>query len=367
MKAEDQKTGPILRAIVALGANEGDRAETLKKALASLAELPQTRLASASSVIETDPVDVPPEFASMKFLNQVAVFETGLSPEDFSVRMHAIEDALGRVRTVKNGPRTIDLDLIDFGGLVRDTPELILPHPRAKERDFVMRPLAELGVTLDWTLSDVRRELAAGNRVLLLVRHAERPKIGYEDKTFGGSLPLTPAGEEMSVAYGRLLAGSSEAVQFRASPLLRTVMTAERIAEGMGLASAEIVQDAKIGNGSAFVDSELEVWELFRDGGFFTKMCEWMRRGVQRGFHELGSACDLFEDYVLSTFTGRLGVYTSHDVYIAAYLHGRGVRTDFCETNWPRFLDAAAIILTPDGRRQYALVRAGLSDRCCGV
>ena len=52
---------------------------------------------------------------------------------------------------------------------------------------------------------------------------------------------------------------------------------------------------------------------------------------------------------------------------IAAYLHGRGVRTDFCETNWPRFLDAAAIILTPDGRRQYALVRAGLSDRCCGV
>ena len=367
MKAEDQKTGPILRAIVALGANEGDRAETLKKALASLVELPQTRLASASSVIETDPVDVPPEFASMKFLNQVAVFETGLSPEDFSVRMHAIEDALGRVRTVKNGPRTIDLDLIDFGGLVRDTPELILPHPRAKERDFVMRPLAELGVTLDWTLSDVRRELAAGNRVLLLVRHAERPKIGYEDKTFGGSLPLTPAGEEMSVAYGRLLAGSSEAVQFRASPLLRTVMTAERIAEGMGLASAEIVQDAKIGNGSAFVDSELEIWELFRDGGFFTKMCAWMREGTQRGFHELSSACDAFEEYVLSTFTGQLGIYTSHDVYVASYLHGRGVKTDFCEANWPRFLDAAAIILAPDGSRRYALVRAGLSDRCCGV
>ena len=222
-------------------------------------------------------------------------------------------------------------------------------------------------MTLDWTLSDVRRELAAGNRVLLLVRHAERPKIGYEDKTFGGSLPLTPAGEEMSVAYGRLLAGSSEAVQFRASPLLRTVMTAERIAEGMGLASAEIVQDAKIGNGSAFVDSELEIWELFRDGGFFTKMCAWMREGTQRGFHELSSACDAFEEYVLSTFTGQLGIYTSHDVYVASYLHGRGVKTDFCEANWPRFLDAAAIILAPDGSRRYALVRAGLSDRCCGV
>lgn len=217
------------------------------------------------------------------------------------------------------------------------------------------------------SLPDVRRELAAGNRVLLVVRHAERPKIGYEDKTFGGSLPLTPAGEEMSVAYGRLLADASDDVQFRASPLLRTVMTAERIAEGMGLASADIVQDARIGNASAFVESELKVWELFRDGGFFTKMCEWMQKGRQYGFHDLAPACDAFEAYALSTFTGKLGIYASHDVYVAAYLHGRGVKTDFCEANWPRFLDAAAIILAPDGSRRYALVRAGLSDRCCGV
>lgn len=356
-----------MRAVVSLGSNVGLREDFLAKAVNALSAFPDTKLVAASSVIETEPVDVPPEFANLKFLNQVAVFETGLMPEEFSERMHQVETDLGRVRTVKNGPRTIDLDLIDFGGLVRNTPDLILPHPRAKERDFVMKPLAELGVTLDWTLEDVRRELTKGSRVLLLVRHAERPKIGYEDKTFGGTLPLTPAGEEMSLAYGRLLAGSSDDVQFRASPLLRTVMTAERIAEGMGLSSAAIVQDEKIGNGSAFVDSELEVWELFRDGGFFTKMCEWMKKGVQRGFHELSSACDLFEGYALSTFTGKLGIYTSHDVYVAAYLHGRGVRTDFCEANWPRFLDAAAIILAPDGSRRYALVRAGLSERCCGV
>ena len=99
-------------------------------------------------MIETEPVDVPPEFAHLKFLNQVLVLETALDAHDFSRRMHAIEDDLGRVRTVRNGPRTIDVDLIDFGGQVSTDPEMTLPHPRAHERDFVMRPLAELGITL---------------------------------------------------------------------------------------------------------------------------------------------------------------------------------------------------------------------------
>ena len=356
-----------MRAVVSLGANIGDREKTLSEAVAALSALPGTRLVSVSRVVETEPVDVPAEFADLRFLNQAAVFETELAPEEFSSGMHAVEDALGRVRTVKNGPRTIDLDLIDFGGLVRNLPDLILPHPRAKGRTFVMRPLAELGVMLDWTPDDVRRELAAGNRVLLLVRHAERPKIGYEDKTFGGSLPLTPAGEDMSRTYGRLLAGAASDVQFRASPLLRTVMTAERIAEGMGLASPVIVQDAQIGNGSAFVENELKVWELFRDGGFFAKMVQYLRQGRQYGFADLTPAADAFESHLLRNFAGQLGIFTSHDVYITAYLHARGVRTDFCEANWPRFLDAAAIVLAPDGSRRYALVRAGLTDRCCGV
>ena len=137
---------PSSRAIVSLGSNLEPRADYLKRAIAALSSLPGTRFAKASSVIETEPVDVPPEFAALKFLNQVAVFETSLDPFDFSRRMHAIEDGLGRVRTVRNGPRTIDIDLIDFGGKVIDTPELTLPHPRAHLRDFVLRPLAELGV-----------------------------------------------------------------------------------------------------------------------------------------------------------------------------------------------------------------------------
>ena len=139
---------PRRRAIVSLGSNIEPRASYLSRALAALSKMPGTRLVAASRVAETDPVDVPPEFSSLRFLNQVAVFETSLGPLDFSRRMHAVEDGLGRVRTVRNGPRTIDLDLIDFGGLALSGPELTLPHPRARERAFVMRPLAELGIRL---------------------------------------------------------------------------------------------------------------------------------------------------------------------------------------------------------------------------
>ena len=135
-----------MRAVVSLGSNIEPRTDYLERALEALAAFPGTRLVRASSVIETEPIGVPLEFAELKFLNQVAIFETNLGPFDFSRRMHAVEDDLGRVRTVRNGPRTIDIDLIDFGGQVIDTPELTLPHPRAAERDFVLRPLAELGV-----------------------------------------------------------------------------------------------------------------------------------------------------------------------------------------------------------------------------
>ena len=134
-----------MRAIVSLGSNIEPREDYLKRALDALSALPETQMERASSVIETEPVDVPSEFSALKFLNQVALFETTLDPFDFSRRMHEIEDDLGRVRTVRNGPRTIDIDLIDFGCQVIDTPELTLPHPRAHLRDFVQTPLRELG------------------------------------------------------------------------------------------------------------------------------------------------------------------------------------------------------------------------------
>lgn len=231
-----------------------------------------------------------------------------------------------------------------------------------------MNPMKEIAAAGgEWTTDDVRAALARGARVLLVVRHAERPKIDYEDKTFGAALPLTPAGERMSEDFGRLLRGAAASVQFRASPLLRTVMTARLVARGMGLEGADIVEDATVGNSSAFVESELKIWELFRDGSFFKGMAEYMSRGEQYGFAPLAEAADAFEERMLSVFTAQLGIFTSHDVYVAAFLHARGAKTDFCKENWPRFMDSAAIVLEPAGTRRYALVRAGLSDLCTGV
>jgi 2-amino-4-hydroxy-6-hydroxymethyldihydropteridine diphosphokinase len=129
MEAEEGR----VRAIVSLGSNIEPRVEYLSRAVDALSSMPSTKLVAASRVVETEPVGVPPEFAHMKFMNQVAVFETALSAREFSRRMHEVEDSLGRRRTVRNGPRTIDIDLVDFGGMVSDDPELTLPHPASGE------------------------------------------------------------------------------------------------------------------------------------------------------------------------------------------------------------------------------------------
>ena len=217
------------------------------------------------------------------------------------------------------------------------------------------------------TVEEVKNEIAKGSRVLLLVRHAERPHIDHEDPSFGGDLALTAEGCRTARELGRMLAGCTAEVDFRASPLNRTVMTAELIAEGMGLGGAEVVRDAEIGNGGAFMADEREVFELFRDGRFFEKMRDYLEHGIQRGFAPLAAAADLYERHALGVFEKRLGIFTTHDIFVAAFLHARGVKTDFCEANWPRFLDTAAIIVDPNGSRRYAFVEPKLSVLACGV
>jgi len=131
---------PMRRVVLSLGSNLEPRRGYLEKALAAVATFPMTRILQTSEIEESEPVDVPLEFRDMKFLNQVVLLETLLGPLEFSRRMHRIEDDLGRVRTVRNGPRTIDVDLVDFDGIEMSTPELTLPHPRAFERAFVTQP-----------------------------------------------------------------------------------------------------------------------------------------------------------------------------------------------------------------------------------
>ena len=136
------------RVVLCLGSNIEPRLAYLDRAQAALCALPSTHFSAASETEETDPVGVPPQFASQRFLNRILVVETALSPEDFAARMHRIEHDLGRVRSSeRNIPRTIDIDMIDYEGVVSGDPALTLPHPRARERAFVSAPLARLGIT----------------------------------------------------------------------------------------------------------------------------------------------------------------------------------------------------------------------------
>ena len=126
-------------AYIALGANLGDRLATLQSAVDALRELGANL--AASSVYETEPVgylDQPP------FLNAVIRLETELSPNDLLNELHRIENAHARVRSFKNAPRTLDLDLLLYDERVIETPDLTVPHPRMADRAFVLVPLAEI-------------------------------------------------------------------------------------------------------------------------------------------------------------------------------------------------------------------------------
>ena len=219
----------------------------------------------------------------------------------------------------------------------------------------------------DFTPADVCAALDRGDRVLLMVRHAERPPISDDDPTFGEALSLTETGQRTSRQFGEFFRAYASAAQFLASPLRRTVMTAEGIAAGMGIADAPIPTAPELGNSSFYFSDQREVYELFSQSDFFDEIFGYMARGTLRGFNEIHEASDRLEEWCIQRFTRRLGIFTTHDLYIGAYLHARGVETHFTRANWLRFLDAAAIILAPDGSRRYALVRAGLSDRCTGV
>jgi 2-amino-4-hydroxy-6-hydroxymethyldihydropteridine diphosphokinase len=132
-----------VRAYVGLGANLGDREGTIRRAIGMLAAAPGVDVVGVSSLRETEPWG-PVEQPS--YLNGAVALETDLDPRDVLDLLLRLERALGRDRSseVRFGPRTIDLDLLVHGALVRDEPGLTLPHPRLHERRFALEPLAEL-------------------------------------------------------------------------------------------------------------------------------------------------------------------------------------------------------------------------------
>ena len=123
-----------------IGSNLGNREENIQKAL-TLLQKNNIQILKTSSIIETDPVGGPPQG---KFLNGVIKISTMLTPTDLLKLLKYIERSLGRYATGLNQPRPIDMDILLYNKIDLQTPELMIPHPRMLERDFVLTPLQEI-------------------------------------------------------------------------------------------------------------------------------------------------------------------------------------------------------------------------------
>ena len=162
----------LARAVLAIGANLGDPLGTLQRCVHAIARLPDTDVLAISPVYETVPVGGP---AQPDYLNAVLIIQTGLPPRDLLEAVHRIEADFGRVRAERFGPRTLDVDIVDYDGRVSRDPVLTLPHPRAHERAFVLAP---------WHDIDPGAELPGRGEVAELLARLDR----------GGVRPVPGAG-----------------------------------------------------------------------------------------------------------------------------------------------------------------------------
>ncbi len=173
--------GEPAEVVVALGANLGDREQTMLRAVTMLSSAPGVSVRAKSMTVETAPVGGPEQ---PDYLNQVVVVESSLAPAELLALCHRIEQELGRERQERWGARTVDLDLIAYGRpgstseVVSDDPEITLPHPRAHERAFVLVPWLQVSPDAELRLpsGEVRRvdQLLADAPDLAGVRPAPR-------------------------------------------------------------------------------------------------------------------------------------------------------------------------------------------------
>ena len=127
---------------IGIGSNLGDRQRYIDSAIEELGKSGNIKVTRVSSIYETEPVS---EIPQGKFLNGVVEVSTSLSPRALARQLSEVETALGRVREAKNAPRTIDLDILYYGDERVSEKDLIIPHPRISEREFVLKGLRELG------------------------------------------------------------------------------------------------------------------------------------------------------------------------------------------------------------------------------
>ena len=145
---EPNQAEQSVMAYIGIGANLGAPRESVESAIDALSQLPKTQLVAQSPLYGSAPLGENAD--GPIYTNAVAQIQTALTPDELLHELHQIEQHFGRIRTYKNAPRTLDLDILLYGNLVSNDVNLTLPHPRMHERAFVLLPLFDLNPDLTW-------------------------------------------------------------------------------------------------------------------------------------------------------------------------------------------------------------------------
>jgi 3-oxoacyl-[acyl-carrier protein] reductase len=240
-------------AFIALGSNLGDRAGTLLAAVRELNATPGVRVTRLSTFHDTAPVGGPAE--QPRFLNAAAELATTLGPADLLAALLAVEQKFGRVRGTKDGPRTLDLDLLLYDDLVRTGPDPVVPHPRMHERRFVLGPLAEIaGAVVVPGVGKTIKALLAGLGEEPPHPPAPSPKMGEGEKSPKSSPPSPILGEGGRGGEGKPTSSLRN---------LRTLITGSTggigraIAQAFAAAGADVIVHGRRADAAARVVGEL--------------------------------------------------------------------------------------------------------------
>lgn len=204
------------------------------------------------------------------------------------------------------------------------------------------------------TFAEIAENIRNGARAVLLLRHAERPPLQANDPTFGRDLALTERGVSDAVRYGQGLSRffGGAPVTMAAGESRRCVETAFFILKGMGMdwddSDCAVLADPYLGGRSYYFGDVAERMRLADEGDYIGSLNTYFKTGTQRGFMPLSPATSLLAGHLLWHYDAQLFVGVTHDINVACFLAGNGVVDYFTADSWPRFLDAAALIIHPD-------------------
>jgi 2-amino-4-hydroxy-6-hydroxymethyldihydropteridine diphosphokinase len=243
-------------AYIGLGSNLGNRRDYVERALRMLRDTPGIVVSKVSSFYETVPVGGPP--GQPNYVNAAAELETDREAQELMGILLTVEKALGRLRTEKNGPRTIDLDLLLFDDMVRDGPDLILPHPRLHERFFALKPLAEIA-------PQTRHPVLGASIADLLQECVERGAWGVERESMvrasHGTLPEL-AGLRSLVTGSTSGIGQAIAREL-ASAGAKTIIHGRRVSESTAGSSENRVLSADLSRPDECARLAREAWAVW--------------------------------------------------------------------------------------------------------